>query len=49
VNWDVAKPADSCIETGYGFVTFCMWVPKTVVTYFISYSVKFSVKSFFIK
>jgi hypothetical protein len=24
VNWDVAKPADSCIETGYGFVTFCM-------------------------
>jgi hypothetical protein len=49
VNWDLAKPADSCVETGYGSVTFGMWVPKTVVIYFISDSVKFSIKSVFIK
>jgi hypothetical protein len=24
VNWDLAKPADSCVETGYGSVTFGM-------------------------
>ena len=49
VNWDVAKPACSCIETGYGSVTFCMCVPKIVVIYFISDSVKLSVKSIFIQ
>jgi hypothetical protein len=49
VNWDVAKPADNCTETGYDSVTFCMWVPKTVVIYFVSDSVKFSIKSILIK